>query len=121
MAPSARRKAKPKTTTATTKKPTRTHFKKQQINKDVRPELAPPSTVEHNLKIDHHQFDLEASTCSTPKAQKFRIPKIETCPPAPMKQRVIPSCSLTRRSIAFFAPPDLELFFYFALGDHISV
>ncbi|EXB93310.1 hypothetical protein L484_015298 [Morus notabilis] len=53
--------------------------------------------------------------CSTPKGQRFRIPEIRTCPPAPKKQRVISNCSIQRTPIAFFAPPDLELFFYFAL------
>ncbi|KDP22097.1 hypothetical protein JCGZ_25928 [Jatropha curcas] len=76
------------------------------------------------LKIDGLDFegsvDISTSSCSTPKAQKFRIPEIVTCPPAPKKQRVISNCSLQRRPIAFFAPPDLELFFFFALRD-ISV
>ncbi|XP_030521139.1 cyclin-dependent protein kinase inhibitor SMR9 isoform X1 [Rhodamnia argentea] len=58
---------------------------------------------------------ISGSNCSTPKAQRFRIPKIETCPPAPKKRRVMSSCCLQRRPIAFFAPPDIELFFFFAL------
>ncbi|PPD95483.1 hypothetical protein GOBAR_DD07487 [Gossypium barbadense] len=50
---------------------------------------------------------------STPKAQRFRIPEMETCPPAPKKQRLLLSdCSLQTTPIAFFAPPDLELFFF---------
>ena len=53
--------------------------------------------------------------CSTPKGQRFRIPEMMTCPPAPKKQRVISNCSLQRSPIAFFAPPDLELFFYTAV------
>lgn len=60
--------------------------------------------------------DVSTSGCSTPKAQRFRIPEIVTCPPAPKKQRVLISdCSFQRSPIAFYAPPDLELFFYFAL------
>ncbi|PON89166.1 hypothetical protein TorRG33x02_150290 [Trema orientale] len=58
---------------------------------------------------------VSTSGCSTPKGQRFRIPEVMTCPPAPKKQRVISNCSLQRSPIAFFAPPDLELFFYFAL------
>ncbi|KAI9196533.1 hypothetical protein LWI28_024738 [Acer negundo] len=63
-----------------------------------------------------------SSGCSTPKAERFRIPEIVTCPPAPKKQRVMTSsnCSLHRTPIAFYAPPDLELFFFCALRD-ISV
>ncbi|RZB51029.1 hypothetical protein D0Y65_047754 [Glycine soja] len=34
------------------------------------------------------------SPCSTPKGQKFRIPEISTCPPAPKKPRVLSNCSL---------------------------
>ncbi|KAK8601903.1 hypothetical protein V6N13_058427 [Hibiscus sabdariffa] len=60
------------------------------------------------------------SPCSTPKAPRFRIPEVDTCPPAPKKQRVLSNCSLQRTPIAFFAPPDLELFFFFAHRD-ISV
>ena len=59
--------------------------------------------------------DISTSACSTPKAERFRIPEIQTCPPAPRKQRMISICSLQRRPIAFFAPPDLELFFIYAL------
>ncbi|XVF19279.1 hypothetical protein REPUB_Repub11eG0096600 [Reevesia pubescens] len=69
---------------------------------------------------DHDHISTTSSPSSTPKAQRFRIPKINTCPPAPKKQRVLSNCSLQRTPIAFFAPPDLELFFFFALGD-ISV
>ncbi|KAK7301839.1 hypothetical protein RJT34_12715 [Clitoria ternatea] len=58
-----------------------------------------------------------SSACSTPKGQKFRIPEISTCPPAPKKQRVLSNCSLRRTQLSFFAPPDLELFFFMALRD----
>lgn len=54
--------------------------------------------------------------CSTPKGQRFRIPEILTCPRAPMKRRALQNCSVRRGPIAFFAPPDIELFFLFALG-----
>ncbi|KAI8573191.1 hypothetical protein RHMOL_Rhmol01G0259600 [Rhododendron molle] len=54
--------------------------------------------------------------CSTPKGQRFRIPEILTCPRAPMKRRALQNCSVRRGPIAFFAPPDIELFFLYALG-----
>ncbi|XP_022958378.1 cyclin-dependent protein kinase inhibitor SMR13-like [Cucurbita moschata] len=57
---------------------------------------------------------------STPKAERFRIPEILTCPPGPKKQRPISDCSFRRSPIAFFAPPELELFFFIARPD-ISV
>lgn len=88
------------------------------------------TTTTKNLLLLDHDDDTSSSSstgsgCSTPKAQRFRIPEIVTCPPAPKKQRVVSNCfSLQRnpssRPIAFFAPPDLELFFFFALRD-ISV
>ncbi|CAN7106226.1 cyclin-dependent protein kinase inhibitor SMR13 [Brassica rapa] len=49
--------------------------------------------------------------CCTPKSQKSRIPEILTCPPAPKKKRVPQNCTLRRRQIVFFAPPEIELFF----------
>ncbi|MCE3051791.1 hypothetical protein HAX54_050808 [Datura stramonium] len=65
------------------------------------------------------------NTCSTPKAERFRIPEMKTCPPAPKKRRIISSSStstnchsLRRGPVTFFAPPDLDLFFFLALGDH---
>ncbi|KAL0390812.1 UNVERIFIED_CONTAM: Cyclin-dependent protein kinase inhibitor SMR9 [Sesamum calycinum] len=62
-----------------------------------------------------------SSGCSTPKAERFRIPEIKTCPPAPKKRRMVTSCSSSRTSISFFAPPDIELFFNFALCSSIPV
>lgn len=69
-------------------------------------------------RIDGVKFESNICCgCSTPKAKKFRIPKILTCPPAPKKRRPAASnCSLRRNPISFFAPPDLELFF-FAVHD----
>ncbi|XP_021894192.1 cyclin-dependent protein kinase inhibitor SMR9-like [Carica papaya] len=73
-------------------------------------------------QVDHDDDVSSSNGCSTPKAQRFRIPAIDTCPPAPKKKRVISNCStLQRRPIAFFAPPDLELFFFFARIQNISV
>ncbi|GFP87025.1 hypothetical protein PHJA_000846300 [Phtheirospermum japonicum] len=61
----------------------------------------------------------DSSVCSTPKAERFRIPEISTCPPAPKKTRIVRNnCSLKRTeapAVPFFASPDIELFFYFAL------
>ncbi|KAL7151865.1 hypothetical protein ABFS83_04G059000 [Erythranthe nasuta] len=69
------------------------------------------------------------NVCSTPKSKRFRIPEIKTCPPAPKKIRIVTGGSggggyslMRRRSsssgvtaVPYFAPPDIELFFYFAL------
>ncbi|ESQ30348.1 hypothetical protein EUTSA_v10011876mg [Eutrema salsugineum] len=63
---------------------------------------------------------IPASGCCTPKSKKSRIPEMLTCPPAPKKPRVAQNCGLSRRQIAFFAPPDVELFFVFALGQQIN-
>ncbi|PIN00856.1 hypothetical protein CDL12_26636 [Handroanthus impetiginosus] len=62
-----------------------------------------------------NDFENIESSCSTPKAERYRIPEIQTCPPAPKKRRMSTSCSLRRTSIAFFSHPDIELFFNFAL------
>ncbi|KAD4384249.1 hypothetical protein E3N88_24417 [Mikania micrantha] len=47
--------------------------------------------------------------CTTPKAQKYQIPEIGTCPPAPKKRRIVSCCMLRSRPISFFDPPDIEL------------
>ncbi|XWS73554.1 hypothetical protein CRYUN_Cryun02cG0139400 [Craigia yunnanensis] len=132
MAPTSRRGK----TTRKSSKPRRSHYK----NKLVKPKISIQKTSvledlpsnSSTINSDHHYskidgFDIEGvddistkSPCSTPKAQRFRIPEIDTCPPAPKKQKVLSNCSLQRTPIAFFAPPDLELFFFFALRD-ISV
>ncbi|KAE8656683.1 putative heteroproteinous nuclear ribonucleoprotein [Hibiscus syriacus] len=87
------------------------------------------SPVSEDLRSEMDGFDhsegvddiATACPCSTPKAKRFRIPEIDTCPPAPKKRRPLPSnCSLRRTPIAFFAPPDIELFFVCAFRD-ISV
>ncbi|XVF75818.1 hypothetical protein PTKIN_Ptkin13bG0217200 [Pterospermum kingtungense] len=59
------------------------------------------------------------SGCSTPKGQRFRIAKILSCPPAPMKPRVAPKF-LSRTSssaVTFFNPPDIDLFFFLAFRN----
>ncbi|KAK3217788.1 hypothetical protein Dsin_011758 [Dipteronia sinensis] len=61
--------------------------------------------------------------CSTPKGERFRIPEILSCPPAPMKKASTTTSSKpSKRSsssspIPFFAPPDIELFFLFAFPN----
>ncbi|CAH1428938.1 unnamed protein product [Lactuca virosa] len=55
--------------------------------------------------------ELSSIGCTTPKAQKYQIPEISTCPPAPKKRRLVSSCTLRRTPISFFDPPDIELFF----------
>ncbi|KAL2316605.1 hypothetical protein Fmac_030481 [Flemingia macrophylla] len=59
----------------------------------------------------------DVAVCSTPKGQKFRIPEPSTCPPAPKKPRVLSNYSLRRSTLAFFAPPDLDIFFCLAIRD----
>ncbi|KAG1367028.1 hypothetical protein COCNU_13G008180 [Cocos nucifera] len=65
--------------------------------------------------------DISTSGCSTPKAQRFRIPEHLPCPQAPKKRRLTAlHCSSQTPTISFFTPPDIDLFFLFALHD-ISV
>ncbi|XP_054796900.1 cyclin-dependent protein kinase inhibitor SMR9-like [Prosopis cineraria] len=65
---------------------------------------------DHNTKRDQEE-DICSSGCSTPKAERFKIPEILSCPPAPKKTRVIQNYSSIRSPIAFFSSPDIELFF----------
>ncbi|EOY09318.1 hypothetical protein QUC31_010553 [Theobroma cacao] len=69
-------------------------------------------------KEDINRVEVLQTGCSTPKGQRFRIPDTLTCPPAPMKPRVAPKL-LSRRSsaITFFAPPDIDLFFFLAFQN----
>ncbi|KAL8247339.1 hypothetical protein R6Q59_008555 [Mikania micrantha] len=46
--------------------------------------------------------------CTTPKAEKYKIPENLTCPRPPKKRRVVSSCMTP---VTFFNPPDIELFF----------
>ncbi|TXG70449.1 hypothetical protein EZV62_005384 [Acer yangbiense] len=61
--------------------------------------------------------------CSTPKGERFRIPEILSCPPAPMKKTstITSSSKSSKRSSSsptpFFAPPEIELFFLFAFQN----
>lgn len=145
MAPSGRTKTTTTPTPTTrrrgrtrTRQPRRTtHFKKQQHNTQskkqeiittVLPSISSCSSIssqDSSKEGDHMEIpeviDVSNSNinsaCSTPKGQKFRIPEISTCPPAPKKPRVLPNCSLRRSPLSFFSPPDLEHFFFVALRD----
>lgn len=141
MAPTGKTIRARKTTTRRRTR-SRTHLKKQMVRPNVIREATPNSPnsnssssissnefLKGSSKASTDNFDrggvvvdddgddgASTSGCSTPKAQRFRIPEMVTCPPAPKKQRVLISdCSFRRTPIAFFAPPDLELFFYYAL------
>ncbi|KAJ6424764.1 hypothetical protein OIU85_001349 [Salix viminalis] len=132
MAPNGRKRTRAKTTRRTGR---RTQYEKQVMKaksmkeasilmEDLPSNSSTTTTTTTSCngcsKIDGVDFegvDISASACSTPKAERFRIPEIQTCPPAPRKQRIISNCSLQRRPIAFFAPPDLELFFFYAIHD----
>lgn len=138
MAPSARKRTQ-------TRKATVAHYRKQKVALVVQEQQQHPanikvkrsrrkaaleedeedhlastsSTITSSDGFDETVMDGSSSLPSTPKAERFRIPEIVTCPPAPKKQRLMTSstnpsnCSVP---IPFFAPPDLELFFLFALN-----
>lgn len=125
MAPTGRTRAsRPKTA----RKARRTNFKKPVVlvkpkNQKGSPPNSPSKSSSSGLPetegidfeaVVHHDVSASTSPCSTPKAERFRIPEIVSCPPAPKKQRVNSNCLFRRTPIAFFAPPDIELFFYFA-------
>ncbi|GER46048.1 cyclin-dependent protein kinase inhibitor SMR3 [Striga asiatica] len=67
-----------------------------------------------NKNVENEEV-LSGCNCSTPKAERFRIPEIKTCPPAPKKRRISANCSSRRTSITFFSHPEIELLFNFAL------
>ncbi|KAK9125329.1 hypothetical protein Scep_014175 [Stephania cephalantha] len=80
------------------------------------------------MRVDNEDIKMNNNTITisdflTPKAERFRIPDIETCPPAPKKRRVLvssPYCTLsssTSSKRSFFTSPDIELFFYFAMNN----
>lgn len=88
------------------------------------PCLSPSKESTNSLKRSNDEMEDNNNNniCSTPKAERFRIPEIKTCPPAPKKRRIFDSSSsschsLRRNPVTFFAPPDLDLFFFIALGD----
>ncbi|RZC25577.1 Cyclin-dependent protein kinase inhibitor SMR13 [Glycine soja] len=98
--------------------------KKQQKKKSsmVYDATTPTSSATKEIKgEDLNEEDICSSVCSTPKGKRFRIPKVLTCPPAPKKRRVT-SCSSSknkRSPIAFFASPDIELFFFSAIKSSV--
>ncbi|AES70724.1 hypothetical protein MtrunA17_Chr3g0103421 [Medicago truncatula] len=100
-----------------------THTKKQEIINKVLPSSCLPKTSQESSKEEKTEISEvidvsnsnNNSACSTPKGQKYRIPEISTCPPAPKKQRVVSNCSLRRSPLSFFVPPDLEHFFLVTL------
>ncbi|CAA7048485.1 unnamed protein product [Microthlaspi erraticum] len=98
---------------------TRSNFKNPSppcsINSDVTSTTASPTSPSSTATSTS---SIPASGCCTPNSKKSRIPDMLTCPPAPKKQRVAQNFALRRRQIAFFAPPDVELFFVFALGHN---
>ncbi|RDX97988.1 Cyclin-dependent protein kinase inhibitor SMR13, partial [Mucuna pruriens] len=96
-------------------KPARNHFRKKQHPESRKQET---SSTEKKRKMDSDvAVAVAVAACSTPKGQKFRIPQVSTCPPAPKKPRVLSNCSLRRSPLTFFAPPDLDIFFCVALRD----
>ncbi|KAJ4971671.1 hypothetical protein NE237_004770 [Protea cynaroides] len=111
MAPTSRRR----------RRGSRTQCKKQSaVELPCSTSSSVTTSTDETLKITDRDKDDLISGCSTPKAQRFRIPEILSCPPAPKKRRVASNYSSPRTPISFFAPPDLELFFFFAFRD-ISV
>ncbi|GKV51016.1 hypothetical protein SLEP1_g57693 [Rubroshorea leprosula] len=81
-----------------------------------------PGHVNGGSKLKEDNAGEESSVagdCSTPKGQKFRVPEMLSCPPAPMKPQF---CSNRKKSsqIAFYAPPEIELFFYSAFRNHFT-
>ncbi|KAG2317497.1 hypothetical protein Bca4012_068387 [Brassica carinata] len=84
---------------------TATSFSHQDPNNSI------PSPSRKVLTLSPGEGGGGGGGCCTPKAHKYRIPEMLTCPPAPKKQRVPQNCVLRRRQIVFFAPPDIELFF----------
>ncbi|KAK1390810.1 Cyclin-dependent protein kinase inhibitor SMR [Heracleum sosnowskyi] len=127
MAPSGRRVIRRRTITTRSS----TKSAKQATKIDQKKKISCDGFGEKNVvskeNVTISSEVLNNNGCSTPKGKKFRIPRINKCPPAPMKRRpssstninVSSSCtSLKRSPISFFSPPDLELFFFFASSDH---
>ncbi|CAJ2640192.1 cyclin-dependent protein kinase inhibitor SMR13 [Trifolium pratense] len=122
-----------KTTTTTTRRtrtrqPRRTNSKKNK-KQEMITNVLPSSCLSKNSSREEEKMEISEvidvsnsnSPCSTPKGQKFRIPEISTCPPAPKKQRVVSNCSLRRSPLSFFVPPDLDHFFLVTTFPDVSV
>ncbi|GFP98787.1 hypothetical protein PHJA_002022600 [Phtheirospermum japonicum] len=97
----------------------KTLFKNQPRNSKNQENPTPDMSIANeNCKDSENAEEM----CSTPKAERYRIPEIETCPPAPKKRRMSTNnFSLRRTSISFFSHPDIELFFNFALCGVIPI
>jgi hypothetical protein len=138
MAPSGRTTTTNKTSRTTktttrrtrTRQPRRTNMKKNK-KQEMITNVLPSSCISKSSKDLSREEKMEISEviddsncnspCSTPKGQKFRIPEISTCPPAPKKQRVVSNCSLKRSPLSFFVPPDLDNFFLVTKLPDVSV
>lgn len=109
---------KPTTTTTQLKKKKIKNSNKNKNKSNEEINGGSRSGIEELLKVvgdSDSSSDFEG--CCTPKAERFKIPEIKICPPAPKKQRIISNCSLQQQRpspIAFFASPDIELFFFFS-------
>ncbi|PON49531.1 hypothetical protein PanWU01x14_229430 [Parasponia andersonii] len=54
-------------------------------------------------EAEEELLELELDLCRTPTAERHRIPKILTCPPAPRKpERRVPSCKRKLTELQFF-------------------
>lgn len=127
MGPSCTRKS----SSSSRRRGRRTLFKNSKSHGEKSVSLASSAAKTSSKKMDDiskagNVVDMSCdNACSTPKAKRHQIPEIQTCPPAPKKRRLVKSSlsSLMRTtSISsssatgpYFAPPDIELFFYFAL------
>ncbi|GMI92357.1 hypothetical protein HRI_002905000 [Hibiscus trionum] len=105
-------------TTRKASNPRRSSYKKKPVKPSKTNSTSPVLSGEDEFDHSDCIATTTATPCSTPKAQRFRIPEMDACPPAPKKRRSLPSkYSLRTTPIAFFAPPDIELFFFCAFSD----
>ncbi|KAE8674955.1 putative heteroproteinous nuclear ribonucleoprotein [Hibiscus syriacus] len=94
MAPTGRR------TSRKTSKPRRSRHQRKLDKPSIQKtsilleDLPSNSSTMSSDNLSTKGVDDHISPCSTPKAPRFRIPKVETCPLAPKKQRVLSNCSL---------------------------
>ncbi|KAL9234780.1 hypothetical protein vseg_009608 [Gypsophila vaccaria] len=149
MAPStSRRRGKTRTTTTTTttmkkssKSPTsssrriitRSVYKKQQMLLLSQQTTTTTTTTTPSSSASKKMIKRPACLnptitiiegCTTPKSDKYKIPEIATCPPAPKKPKVSASSNCfhhNKRPITFFVHPDLDKFFMFASSRDIKV
>ncbi|KAI3449967.1 hypothetical protein Pfo_006632 [Paulownia fortunei] len=122
MGPSCRRRTRSTRKSSSRRRTLFKNSKNQENSVVVSPANSPAkpsndsSKVDASKDVENVDVSYNTSACSTPKAERFRIPEINTCPPAPKKRRIVRNFSLRRTTpTPFFAPPDIELFFYLAL------